>query len=347
MVAGNYIGPVAGGGAAVFPNALNGVLIDGGASGNTIGGTSPAARNIISGNLTNGVRIAAATANVVSGNFIGAGKKGLGAVPNGRNGVLLDSAATSNTIGGSTVGARNIIVGNLHDGVLIFGGLGTSVAGNSIGAGLTGLAIGNHANGVEIASGSIQNTVGGVTSTIGQGLGNLISANTGDGVLVTGATTARNKVQGNAIGTDASGTRGMGNLDNGVELSGGSSASTIGGTAAHTANLISSNGFNSATGKRSPAAASPTGGNGILINHSNKNLIAGNRIGVSLSGLKSLANANKGIQSLSGSNNTIINSAAVAVSVVSGSGKPQANAAAYHVDIRLGSHPRPPFFKSV
>ena len=56
-----------------MPNTNNGVDIVYGAQNNTVGGTTAAARNVISGNLHEGVLIGfAGTANnVVEGNFIG------------------------------------------------------------------------------------------------------------------------------------------------------------------------------------------------------------------------------------------------------------------------------------
>ena len=70
VVAGNYIGTDVTGHAALG-NGIDGVLIDAGASDNTIGGTTAAARNIISGNAYAGVEIHDANDNVVEGDFIG------------------------------------------------------------------------------------------------------------------------------------------------------------------------------------------------------------------------------------------------------------------------------------
>ena len=50
------------------------MLIDGGATNNTVGGTTAAARNVICGNLPGGVTFsdAGTSGNVVEGNYIGA-----------------------------------------------------------------------------------------------------------------------------------------------------------------------------------------------------------------------------------------------------------------------------------
>ena len=86
-------------------------------SANTIGGTTPAARNVISGNGFNGIRIySGASGNVVEGNYIGTDATGTKAVGNTYNGVeILD--ATNNTIGGTAVGEGNVISGNQTNGI--------------------------------------------------------------------------------------------------------------------------------------------------------------------------------------------------------------------------------------
>src|SRR6202043_778681 len=76
VVAGNFVGTDATGTFAV-PNTY-GIGLAGGASSITIGGTTAAARNIISGNKVYGVRISdsGTNANVVEGNLIGTNASG-------------------------------------------------------------------------------------------------------------------------------------------------------------------------------------------------------------------------------------------------------------------------------
>ena len=65
-------------------------------------------------------------------------------------------------------------------------GTGNLVAGDYIGTDWTGtLAIGN-GTGVEIDTSATGNTMGGVTSTPGTGLGNVISGNFDNGVVIDG-----------------------------------------------------------------------------------------------------------------------------------------------------------------
>ena len=168
-------------------------LVDG-SSDNTIGGTTAAARNIISGNPDNrGVFIGVSevagsisSGNVVEGNYIGTDKTGTAALANGYDGVELGTGATGNTIGGTTAAARNVISGNANAGVEIDGANGNVVEGDYIGTDWTGtVAIGN-GTGVEIDTSASGNTIGGVTSTPGTGAGNVISGNTDNGVVIDG-----------------------------------------------------------------------------------------------------------------------------------------------------------------
>ncbi len=214
-----------------------GVEIDSGAMANTIGGSGTAG-NLVSGNLTAGVGISGAgtSGNTVEGNTIGAGVSGQSPLPNG-TGVEIGSAATSNTIGGKIGVTGNLISGNTSDGVLI-SGIGTSgntVAGNLIGTGVSGQTILANANGVEISLGATANTVGGRTAAAR----NVVSANTSDGVLISGGGASGNTIEGNFIGTDTTGQIALGNVIGVLVTSG--SATAIGGTAAGAANVISGN----------------------------------------------------------------------------------------------------------
>lgn len=115
-ILGNFIGTTASGNAALA-NDGSGVLIN--ANGNIVGGTTAAARNVISGNGANGVSLASnfATGNSVRGNYIGVGTDGTTALANTDNGVQISALASGNTIGGiPTVGACdgacNVIANN-------------------------------------------------------------------------------------------------------------------------------------------------------------------------------------------------------------------------------------------
>jgi hypothetical protein len=133
IVEGNYIGTDVTG-AHALGNQWVGVSIWGGTA-NTIGGTTAATRNVISGNSRDGVNLTATHGNVVEGNYIGTDVTGTSAVGNGE-GVYITyvstSPSTSNTIGGTVAGAGNLIAYNFGDGVRLNGGTGNAIQQNSI-----------------------------------------------------------------------------------------------------------------------------------------------------------------------------------------------------------------------
>jgi CSLREA domain-containing protein/uncharacterized repeat protein (TIGR01451 family) len=179
-IEGNQIGTNAAGTAALS----NQIGISISTPNNTIGGTVPSARNIISGNRSNGIVISgsSATGNRVQGNFIGTDVAGAGAVANALNGVEITDAP-GNTIGGTTPEARNIISGNATAGIQIGGAqaTGNMVQGNFIGTSRDGVnRLGNTIHGVFIQNLASANSIGGPTS----GSGNTIAFNGRAGVFV-------------------------------------------------------------------------------------------------------------------------------------------------------------------
>ena len=152
LVEGNLIGTDKTGLHAI-PNAQEGVAILG-ATGNTIGGTTAAASNLISANHW-GVRldgIRSATANLVEGNLIGTDITGKAPLGNEVNGVIVSNNASGNTIGGTVSGAGNTIAFNVLAGVSVESGTGNSILSNSIWAnghlGIDLVAPGDPPNGV-------------------------------------------------------------------------------------------------------------------------------------------------------------------------------------------------------
>lgn len=112
-------------------NGYAGVFLYG-TSGNTIGGPWPASGNVISGNASDGLDGVNATSNTISQNIVGATANGVQALGNGFEGIYL-YAGGSNTIGSSVSTQRNIIGGNVGDGVALLGETGDVVTGNKIG----------------------------------------------------------------------------------------------------------------------------------------------------------------------------------------------------------------------
>ncbi len=299
VIVGNHIGTDAAGTTAI-PNAYGGVEIYGGASDNTIGGTSQALGNLISGNAGPatdayaGVAIfgSGTTGNVVEGNLIGTDITGSVALGNANAGVSISGGATDNTIGGMASGVANLISGNgsissSYPGVQITGSgtTGNVVAGNFIGTDFTGTtALGNCGDGVVISNGASDNTIGGTTVASR----NVISGNSSNGIEITGAGSSNNLVAGNAIGTNYAGTVAIPNgtagstspnSGCGVLIDSGATDNTIGGTVLGSTNLVSGN-FQ----------------NGIRIDGTGTsgNVVEGNYIGIDSSGTVAIPNGTTG-----------------------------------------------------
>src|SRR4051812_12350442 len=83
---------------------------------------------------------------------------------------------------------------------------------------------GNSGAGVRIESGAHDNTIGG--SAVGAG--NVISGNSGNGILIAGTGTDENVVAGNFIGTDAGGTLALGNATGAIAIWAGAQSNRIG-----------------------------------------------------------------------------------------------------------------------
>jgi len=127
----NVIG-LNGSGTSRLGNTAKGVIASA-ANGNTIGGATAAARNIISGNGTHGVRLrSGATGNVVQGNYIGTNAAGTAALGNVEEGIEINDGSSNNTIGGMASGAANLIAFNSGDGTFIESGVANAILSNSI-----------------------------------------------------------------------------------------------------------------------------------------------------------------------------------------------------------------------
>ena len=240
LIDGNFIGTNAAGTSAL-PNGAsgNGGIIagfGGSPSNNTIGGTTPGARNLISGNIGVGISLGF-TGNIVQGNFIGTDVTGTVAL--GNSGVGVSADGSNLTVGGTTAAARNIISAN-NRGIALANGSDNIIQGNFIGTDVTGtIALGNQNEGLSINGGS-NNVVGGLTSVPGTGAGNLISGNVGIGLDVFTGAALNTLIEGNIIGADITGTQPLGNSLAGVSANGNDSI--IGGTDLSAANIIAFNG---------------------------------------------------------------------------------------------------------
>jgi hypothetical protein len=115
-----------------------------------IGGTTSGARNVISGNGASGSGVASgvyvygsgATKNTIEGNYIGTDANGTAKLGNPW-GVRIEQAP-NNVVGGTSAGARNLISGNVFNGVAVYG---SGATGNSI---LTNSIFGNGWLGIDL-----------------------------------------------------------------------------------------------------------------------------------------------------------------------------------------------------
>jgi parallel beta-helix repeat protein len=134
-------------GNAILANGGDGLLIDGNAHGNTIGGTlrSVIPQNTFSGNKRYGVEITGwAHNNLVIRSYIGTEILGTTALRNSRGGVLISGSAYLNAIGNFTHRPSNLISGNTGRGVTLLSGTRLNrVVNNYIGRNRFGLKLPN------------------------------------------------------------------------------------------------------------------------------------------------------------------------------------------------------------
>jgi CSLREA domain-containing protein len=214
------------------------------------GGNSAALRLITNGN------------NTVSGNFIGTDPTGAIARSNNCQGVTTQNSS-SNDIGGLTPGDRNVISATIGCGVnlLIDSSSDNQVLNNYLGTNAAGTAALGGGPGVFVSDSSLFNIIGGTTAAAR----NVISGNV-IGVLVADTGTSGTLIEGNFIGTDATGSSAVPNAT-GVEFFSSGSGNILGGTVAGAGNLIA---FNSGRGVTMFGAVTPVAnavlGNSIFSN---------------------------------------------------------------------------------
>jgi titin len=233
---------------------------------------------VISGNHVIGIRLPS-NQNLLEGNLVGTTATGLAPLDNGA-GIFI--TGNSNTVGGTTAGARNIISSNLGTGFPVnFGisidgqyGPGTGsyslVESNYIGTDITGTVRLSQSTGIQITGD--YNTIGGTTAAAG----NVISGNSAPVFIFTSGLSFAdgfgNAILDNYIGTDASGTQGFGS-QYGVYVAQGANNNAIGGTTAGAGNTIAHCGtgvnVDSGTGDSILGHSIFSNTSGILLNSAN------------------------------------------------------------------------------
>lgn len=298
-VRGNLIGTTANG-LSALGNQSSGVSITVDTDGTQIGGITAGDRNVISGNGGYGIYIQnpSVTNTMIQGNYVGPNINGTAAVGNQMGGIFI-AETDGHIIGGNTAATRNVISGNTGIGITIqLSPSGNQIQGNYIGVTSTGnAALGNTADGIRIENSNI-NQIGGDASL---SLGNIISANGGDGIYLFGSQTIGNIIQGNGIGIGAGGTTPLGNASQGIHLE-GCVDTLVGGSSSGLKNVIGDN-----------------TGNGILLDAgATGNLVVGNNIGVNAAGTTTIGNQDNGIEISAANANTIGGISAGERNVISG-----------------------------
>ncbi|MGA7991928.1 MAG: choice-of-anchor Q domain-containing protein [Thermoanaerobaculia bacterium] len=155
VIRGNYVGTNAAG-SAPLANSIGIYLSE--SPNNVVGGTGAGEGNVASGNTNYGIYLVypGASGNLVQGNTVGLNASRSGTVPNGSSGIefccIAPNGAGGNTIGGTAAAAANVISGNGGGGVVVRGGTGNAILGDSIYAnGVLGIDLG--ADGVTLNDG--------------------------------------------------------------------------------------------------------------------------------------------------------------------------------------------------
>ncbi|HET9529659.1 MAG TPA: right-handed parallel beta-helix repeat-containing protein, partial [Blastocatellia bacterium] len=272
LIVGNFIGTdvtgtigLGNGGSGIFSTN----------DGLKVGGWTPAARNVISGNGRYGIETSGGGPTIVEGNLIGTDVTGTKPLGNSAGGVSL-FGGVFNRVGGTTDGSRNVISANGGIGLECFLAGEVMIQGNHIGTDVSGRRpLGNAGDGVVVSESS--SLIGGPTPSSR----NIISANGGSGMR-TGMGEETNRIEGNFIGTDVTGTRDLGNAGDGVVMN--DIAGALGGATPEFGNLISGN-----------------DGNGVTLNRFHTS-VSNNLIGTDRSGTRPLGNSRNGIFIANGDN---------------------------------------------
>jgi hypothetical protein len=251
------------------------------------GANSSTVRGLIIARFYTAIQIYSSSACTIAGNWLGVD---FDDVSRGGTGTGVDvtcpvfGRAAGNLIGGTTPADRNLI-GGFHTGISFTPAPADHnvVQGNFIGTDSSGsLGRGNLFNGVSIQT-ATNILIGGASP----GARNVISAN-GTGIGMNG--TSGEIIQGNYIGTDATGRTDLGNKGDGIDLQSTYSV-TVGGTNA--GNVIGNN-----------------TGYGISLLGCSTNWILGNWVGTDPTGTFAMGNGKDGLY-LQGSSATMIGGADV------------------------------------
>jgi parallel beta-helix repeat protein len=259
----------------------------------------------IIGSNSNGVTLNASNVTLLS-NYIGLNLIGT-SLANAQDGIYISTASTNNVIGSNPKSISglysNVISGNTRHGIHLYGSAGNVIQANAIGTNPAGTAaIANGGNGIYVTYYATENTIGGtayINAATGQvnnptgnkgtvaivsiapPLGNLISGNSQNGVLIDGGSELT-VLSGNFIGTNNVGTSAIGNTLDGVIIRNANNNQLIGCTFEDNPFIY----YNVLSGN---------GGNGLHVVDSNAILIQANFFGAGANNASMVPNGGHGI----------------------------------------------------
>ncbi len=270
---------------------------------NLIGGPLAANRNLFGDTSQYGVYVQnpGSTGNLIQGNYFGVQADGITAITGqSSSGTAIVVYATSASSANNTV--RGNLITKFEYGVWVaLGSAHTTISGNTIGLGIDGSTPLGGGNDAIFISDSSSNTVGGVTAADRNVIAEYSS---GVHISKTSGSSDNNVIEGNYIGTDATGSIAKPNLY-GINISAGD-GNMIGGTVAGSGNLISGN-------------ANGGLGSGIFVQNTSTNTqIFENRIGTDAAGSLAIPN-DAGIRVM-GTTAVIGNNTTAGKNLISGNG---------------------------
>jgi uncharacterized repeat protein (TIGR01451 family) len=191
---------------------LNGANAGGSATGLKVTSGLVAIKGLIINRFSNqGIWLYGGGSNTIKNCWIGLNSSGSAAAANSSDGIFIDKSS-GNTVGGPLESDRNLISGNSGNGIhFLFNGQANNnlMQNNYIGTDVTGkYAVGNSGNGIDFFGPATYNTM----------INNIISGNSGHGITFFGGDASDNLITSNHIGVDVTGTRGIPNNRNGVDI---------------------------------------------------------------------------------------------------------------------------------
>jgi len=215
--------------------------------------------------------------------------------------IMIDGTNAGNTDGLIVTAGSNVIRGlsiiNFErSGIVLLNNGGNILESNYLGVDSTGASFGN-VDGISLVD-SPNNTIGGLV----QSKRNIISGNSADGIEIKGPTSSGNKIIGNYIGTDSTGSLDRGNNFNGISIVDAPN-NFVGGITSTERNILSGN-----------------DGIGIFVKgvSSTGNKIQGNYIGTNFDGTTALPNTDSGVHVDNAPNTAIGTSTANSGNLISG-----------------------------